>query len=305
MNAKQCNDPMEDKLRNRMRQCIPAENLSAELDGEYHFTPDEQAHLEHCPRCRMLYESYRVIDDAVTRSLSVNCPRQAACRIRKNVNRKLDELAPMRAHEHIRFSALAARVAAAVVIAAMAGYLIFIDNPYSGELEDRPDPRQSQKVSSETHSSTPETEPSPLFPGGVDVRNLRLAATGNNHSVRFMDPAAASVKAEHVALIPETLKQVWIFDPEWKAEQMEKQFRTALGKAEIPLRKIKLEVAGNGTLRMYSRLSRYQTVMLTRFLAEQQFQLMTPGQPQPEQKLFAGTGREAVQYEAVFLPRGK
>ena len=63
--------------------CIAAENLSAELDGEYHFSAAEQEHLEHCPHCRSLYDSYRLIDDAVTRSLTVNCPAAASERIRR------------------------------------------------------------------------------------------------------------------------------------------------------------------------------------------------------------------------------
>ena len=127
-----------DRSAGRPGTCIPPENLSAELDGEYEFSAEERTHLEQCPRCRDLYASYRVIDDAVSRVMTVNCSAAAVRRIRKNVNRELDQMAPMRSHEHIRFYALAARVAAAVVIAAMAFYLIFIDSPYSDDPDDLP-----------------------------------------------------------------------------------------------------------------------------------------------------------------------
>ena len=303
MNAEKTSRPAlaGNPLQSKMQKCISVENLSAELDGEYHFSPDEQVHLAHCPRCRKLYESYRIVDDAVTRSLGVNCPRAACNRIRKNVNRRLDQLAPMSAHEPIRFSALVARVAAVAVIAAMAGYLIFIDNPYSDELE-KVCPQPS--ASAEVRPEQPAADFPNGFSGGVDVRNLRLAATGDSPSIRFLESAAAPVKAENAVLIPNAVKHVWLFDPSWKADSVEKLFRSAVEKSNIPLQNVRISPAEEGAFRARLTLSRYQSVMLTRQLALRNFQLISPVQPQPEQKLFAGTGRETVEYEAVFLPRG-
>ena len=157
------------------QKCLSVENLSAELDGEYVFSPEEQAHLQNCPRCRSLYESYRVIDDAVTRSLMVNCPKAACVRIRNGVNRGLDMLDPGHAHEPIRFSALAAKIAAVIVIAALAGYLIFMDNPYSGELAEtgmRPVPTVPSEVRSEP---APQSESVPFCPS-LGTENLFLGS---------------------------------------------------------------------------------------------------------------------------------
>ena len=276
--------------------CIAAENLSAELDGEYHFSAAELEHLEHCPHCRSLYDSYRLIDDAVTRSLTVNCPAAASERIRRRVNRQLDALAPMQAHKPIRFSALAARVAAGVILAAMAGYLIFVDNPYSGELEDtaRPLPSASVEVRPDTASDA--------SPAAVDVRYVRPTATGTD-SVQFMDPASAPVKSELVAVIPPSVKQVWLFEPAWKDGRLEKNFRSALEKAEIPGKNVRLTLTEDGAFRTDLNLTRYQAVALNRQLAGLGLHLISAVQPQPEQKLFAGTGREPVAYEAVFIPR--
>ena len=50
MNSKEKNSPDPNMIRSQ--NCISAENLSAELDGEYHFSADEHAHLAHCDRCR-------------------------------------------------------------------------------------------------------------------------------------------------------------------------------------------------------------------------------------------------------------
>jgi len=282
--------------------CLSAENLSAELDGEYTFSPEEEAHLKHCARCRNLYASYRVIDDAVSRSLMVNCPKSAGIRIRKRVNRSLDMLAPMREHRPIRFAALAARVAAVVALAAMAGYLIFIDNPYGGELAEdtRPLPSAAAKRPFE-----PMPETSSVSPAGVDIRNLQLTAAGDPVPVRFLEPSSAALKAEHVAVIPDQVKHVWLFDPAWKAEQLENLLRAGMAESGIPLKDVQLKFNGPDEVRGRMQLTRGQTVVLTRFLAGRGLQLVSPVQPQPEQKLFAGTGREPVEYEAVLIPRGK
>ncbi len=283
-------------------ECLSIGNLSAELDGEYHFSPEEQQHLAHCDRCRNLYESFRVIDDAVSKSLAVNCPRDAAYRIRKNVNRRLDSLAPMNEHRPIRFSALVAKVAAAVVFAAMAGYLIFIDNPYFDNASETPAPVPSAEV-----AKTPapaEKELAPLLPGGIDIRNLRLAAAGEPAAFRFIEPADVPVKAENAAVIPPAVKHVWQFNSAWKTERTETLVRDALEKAGIPLDQVRIAVTSERGLRVNLQLTRQQCVLLTRLLAARQFQLVSPTQPQPEQRLFAGTGREPVEYEAVLLPRG-
>ena len=283
-------------------ECLTIENLSAELDGEYHFSPEEQQHLAHCGRCRNLYESFRVVDDALTRSLAVNCPRDAAYRIRKNVNRRLDRLAPMKEHRPIRFSAFAARVAAAVVLAAMAGYLIFIDNPYFESQPEPADPVPASASVQKVHPAEPET--APLLPGGVDIRNLRLAAAGEPAAFRFTEPDAASVKAENAAEIPAAVKHVWLFNPARKSGQIEKILRSALEKAGIPLDQVRIGMTTEHGLRVNLQLTRRQSVILTRLLAAEQFQLVSPVQPQPEQQLFAGTGEETVEFEAVLLPRG-
>lgn len=289
--------------RNLRPGCLSPENLSAEIDGEYQFSPAERQHLTDCPQCRSLYESYRVIDDAVSRSLDVNCPAAAAYRIRKNVNLTLDRMTPMRNHESIRFSALVARVAAVAVIAAMAGYLIFIDNPYSGEIASESAEPDTAAVHS-TSGNAP-SQNSDAVPGGVDIRNLRLASTGEGSAFLFMQPSDAPVKAEHVALIPDAVKHIWLFDPAWKPAWTEKILRNALKNAAVTLDQVRIAATPEGGLRVNLNLSRRQSVILTRSLAESKLKLVSPGQPQPEQRLFAGTGNETLEYEAVLLPRGK
>ena len=196
-------------------------------------------------------------------------------------------------------SAFAAKVAAIVVFAAMAGYLIFIDNPYFDDTPEMPGPAASSAAAKNISAGK---EPVPLYPDGVDIRNLRLAAAGEPAAFRFTIPSAAAVKAEHAAEIPEAVKHVWLFNSAGKTETFEKPLRNALETAGIPLDQVRIAVTPERGLRVNLQLTRRQCVMLTRQLA-QQFQLVSPTQPQPEQHLFAGTGEELVEYEAVLLPR--
>ena len=122
--------------------------------------------------------------------------------------------------------------------------------------------------------------------------------------MRFLEPSSSPVKAEHVALIPDQVKHVWLFDPAWKNEQTEKTFRSALERAGIPLDQVRITPASKRGFRVNLQLTRRQTVLLTRLLNASKLQLVSPVQPQPEQRLFAGTGEETVEYEAVLLPRG-
>ena len=103
--------------------------------------------------------------------------------------------------------------------------------------------------------------------------------------------------------IPQSVKQVWLFEPAWKDGRLEKNFLSALEKAEIPRKDVSLAPAEDGAFRTSLNLTRYQAVVLNRQLAGLGLKLISSVQPQPEQKLFAGTGREAVLYEAVFIPR--
>ena len=285
-----------DRSAGRPGTCIPPENLSAELDGEYEFSAEERTHLEQCPRCRDLYASYRVIDDAVSRVMTVNCSAAAVRRIRKNVNRELDQMAPMRSHAHIRFYALAARVAAAVVIAAMAFYLIFIDSPYTDDPDEVPPREVAVHV---REKSAPKPSASGL-PAGVDVRHLQLSSAGAPAEFRFTDPSGEN-RAGQVGLIPDAVKHVWLADPGWEIGRIEKVFRTSLQKSGIPLDSVRVSLSPDGTLRANMTITRYAAADLTRRLASEGLQLVSRVQPQPEQHLFAGTGREPVEYEAVFL----
>ncbi|MBQ9336545.1 MAG: zf-HC2 domain-containing protein [Lentisphaeria bacterium] len=280
--------------------CIRPENLSAELDGEYEFSPEERAHLEQCPRCRGLYASYRLIDDAVSKVMTVDCSAVAARRIRKNVDRELDRTEPERKHGPISFYSIAAKVAAAAVIAVTAFYLVFMD---TSDPDDSDEPA-AELPTRELAVRTPEKDGakpvSGSLPAGVDVSHIRLSAVGGDPGFRFTDPAAEN-RAGQIGVIPEAVKHVWLTDPGWETARTERVFRSCLRQAGIPLDPVRVKLSPDGSLRAVMKISRYAAADLTCRLAAEGLQLVSKVQPQPEQSLFAGSGREPVEYEAVFL----
>lgn len=284
------------RIRTDRSACLSAEKLSAELDGEYHFSPEEKAHLKQCPKCRGLHESYRLLDDAVSNALSAECPAAAARRIRKNVRRQLGLQEPEQFRPAAWFNTWQARAAAIAVSGAAAGYLLL--SVFSASPENHP---------AEVIARTPEKTALPMTYsgfGGVDMRHLRLATAGDTPAIRFTGKEP-DVKAERIVTIPNSVKHVWLTDPAWSPEKTEKTFRTAMEKAGIPLNGITLAKLPDRGMRVTMNPTRYQLVMLTRYLAENGLSLISPSQPQPEQRLFAGTGKEKVSCEIVMIPRGK
>lgn len=287
-------------------RCISPENLSAELDGEYTFTAAEKQHLEICRKCKDLYESYKIIDDAASHSLNVKVPQLTIDRIHKNLRHCLNIPDPSQEKHPFHFLAWAGRIAATVVLVGAAAYLFLNDRHFSKPKTSVPVAEAPLTLPESNSSLNTVSDSQPGFTGGVDIRNLQLAATGETNPVEFAgNNTGKQSKPDRIALIPARVKHVWLFDSSKKNTDIESLFRNALLKAKIPLKDIKLKIGSDGALHADLELTRYQAVCLVRELAAKKLQLVSPEQPQPEQKLFAGSGRELLDYQIVLMPHGK
>ncbi|OQA85981.1 MAG: hypothetical protein BWY31_01600 [Lentisphaerae bacterium ADurb.Bin242] len=292
------------KVLTEDHMCITPEKISAQLDGEEEFSNAEKKHLRNCKKCHALQESYKLLDDAVTKSLDMECPPAAQFRIRKRITRHIRENMPIGKRPVYRYAAWTVRAAAVFALFSMTGYLFFVDNPFST------DPAKIAAASPEEvrnvvpASLSPAPSPYKDFTGNsIDVRHTRFASTESAQTtVRFTEEKPVP-KAEKIALIPSRIKHVWVYSPTLKTAEVERLLRTAIGKANVPLKGIKLAMNPKGEIRVLLEINRYQAVMLTRELASRSFQLLSSQQPQPEQKLFTGNGRELVNCELVLIPR--
>lgn len=304
-------------LPSERRCCIPPENLSAALDGEYSFTHSELAHLKQCSRCRELYESYKLLDDVVSRTLDVECPGGFTQRLRKKVSYYTGRESTLPEEEKKGFDFIAWSLRAAAMLTLLGAALFLIWKEY------RPSqvpgkalyanvplsrPSEDQTLSQGLKRSFSGAVTSRTLQGSVDIRDLNLISGGNSPVLEFVDSASALPKkygASRVETIPGEVQHVWIIDPALKASGSEKIFREALKKSKVPLSSSKLDLSSDGTLRAVLELTRYQCVMLVRALAAEKCMLVNSSQPQPEQRLFAGSGRELVKYHLLLIPRGK
>ena len=276
--------------------CLSPEDLSAALDGEHSFTPEELLHLEHCKKCKELYESYKLLDDVLSHTLDIKCPAASMKRIRQKVayNTGRGSSLPDEEKKGFDFIAWGFRVAAMLVLFGAAGYLIWKD--YTST-------RESKTSYADVPVSAPSSGGAELVPasagrgvlsgepavfGGVDIRDLNLISSGTSHATEFVDPAAVqprSATGRRVELIPKEVN------------------RSALEKAALPLNRIKFDLSKDGTLRADLELTRLQAVQLVRALASRKLMLLNSAQPQPEQRFFAGTGKEPVHYKVLFIAR--
>ena len=299
--------------------CLSPENLSAALDGEYAFTPEELSHLEHCKRCKDLYESYKLLDDVLSHTLDIKCPASSMKRIQKKVAYSTNRSSslPEDGKKGFDFVAWSFRVAAMLALFSAAGYLLWKE--YTAGKRQPPDSYAQIPLSAPASAGgRAELAPTSSRGGGgrslsgetaalgsVDIRDLQLISSGTAHPLEFVDSASVQRPAagSRVETIPKEVHHVWIYDSSLQASAVEKIFRRALKKANLVLNGIKFDLSSDGTLRADLDLSRRQAVLLVRALAGEKLMLLNSAQPQPEQRLFAGTGREAVRYKVLLLSR--
>ncbi len=305
MNARK-GSPGPVKVLTEDQMCITPEKISAQLDGEEEFSAAEKRHIRQCQKCHGLQESFKLLDDAVSKTLEIECPPAAQLRIRKKLTHHIRKNMPIARRPAYRYTGWAMRVAALLALFLMAWYLVFVDNPFStdpSKIAATP-PEEARNVIPSTLSPAP--APYQNFIGNsIDVRNTRFASTDSSQTnVRFTEEKPVA-KAEKIALIPSKIKHVWVYSHDLKPAEVENLLRTAIDKTNLPLKGVKLDMNQKGELRVRLEMNRYQAVMLTRELASKSLQLLSSQQPQPEQKLFTGNGRELVKCELVLIPREK
>lgn len=300
----------------KTEKCLSPETLSASLDGEYSFTEEEVSHLQSCTKCKNLYESYKLLDDVLSHTLDVRCPPASLNRIRKKVayhtGRSLS--LPEDSKHGFDFIAWSFRASAMLALLGVASFLIWKGYvPKTEGIQKKSITAQLPPSGSGTGENRNRIlaqdgrQPAMTGFGSVDIRALNLVAAGNNHPLEFVDSASAlqnsSAAGRRVETIGRQVDHLWIFDAKLKAASVEKLFRDALKKAQVPLNRIKWDLRKDGTLRADMELTRYQAVLLVRILAAEKLMLLNSAQPQPEQRLFAGSGKELVRYKVLLIPR--
>ena len=278
--------------------CIAAESLSAYADGEYVLSPEEEAHLEKCAFCRKELEFLRKLNEALGKALHEECPPALIDLMSEKVRERIRNEKKFQRKKKLFFSParILLRAAAAVAVFFFAVYFL-VDNPNEGGFFSsfRRKPVSGEKGSAaQTGVASQETAGT-----NVDIRNL-VAASSDSSPVRFLS-ANAPKGEEKPALIGEKVSQLWLYD------------KAKAGKALSEAKKLLAAAAENGRYRQEKTqladdtfvlvTTRKKAVILVRALAAIGFKLVSPDQPQPEQKVFFGSGEEKTVITLSFLPK--
>ena len=182
-------------------------------------------------------------------------------------------------------------------------YLV-MDNPNENILP-LPEEKISSIPSAGKQEQSPSSTPSPYFQlakmpsSNVDIRNLAVLSSSAD-PVEFLQSMDTRRK-EKVVSIEKNVKQIWLYDTKKHpvfSEGMEKSLIERAGRKNVK------RISGtNRNAPAYTVITTKKgAVRLVRFLAEKGFRLITPMQPQPEQKYFFGKGDEKTVMELQFLP---
>lgn len=267
--------------------CPAPEKISAFLDGEEVFTPEEEAHFYSCVECQRLFRSYKnmgiLLEDALKEEMK---KLPGSERILAKVHEKLHKEYGVPLPEEEKgavgtFSFVPLRYMAG----AAAVFLFFVFAFLLVMQFERRDAGEPLLAENSVNSSLPVEKQQVRTFSSVDIDSLVPAATGE----RLFQFVSKDQPGKNPVLIPFQVKQLWLIPRGTTGKELEKILGTALRKN------------GKGWIfeKMTTRMNAVETV---RSLGLRKYKLLTPVPPQPEDTRFIGTGKEKVQLHLTFLP---
>lgn len=309
---------MNDSLENRANigKCPESEALSAHFDREEPLDKDAATHVSVCETCGKRLADYGLISKNLKSVLSSSQPEDLALRIKAGVHEKLKREAQ---RPPINFPYWLSSAAAAVAVCALGAYMVtHMERP---QREAEPQPMEyAEKLTASPSALVPSelsvpqsAAPSiaateaPVLParrnmpdsfGAIDLNQLSSVSFGGDDGARMMAGAAESGTFKRPATIDSSVKHVWMLQTGVDLPGYLKSMESTLS---LDPRRISTAAEGDGEVRVSFDVSRRQAVAIVRSMKAAGFELLSPQQPQPEQKVFNGNGDEPVKYEANFV----
>ncbi|NOY74289.1 MAG: hypothetical protein GXP32_00665 [Kiritimatiellaeota bacterium] len=281
--------------------CPSREALSAYFDGEAPDASSIAEHLDECPECseRLKYfaglaadlksEFQKRSDETFTRNL----PNVLRRKIRKN--------ASARSTPFPLFLKVAAMFAAAAVVIIS----LISENPNDEPsvsppsksidpivfLGDGLEPDKGRLTFLPVPSDTTLFESPP-----INASDLTPVATARHTDSRASSFPTKNAPAENPESITRSVRQTWSVA---NLESAIVKFKKAVPvKAKLSERR-----DGGGNLILNVVLTKKELAELVRKCADAGFDLLSPAQPQPEQRIFRGDSTSKVSYTAVLVPK--
>ena len=275
--------------------CISSANLSSFADGEYLPDEEEKRHLQNCTCCQKTLEDFKKLSNVLHDTLQEECPPEFINIMSERIQQRIrHEEKYNKKKKKLFFSSKRTFIhaAAAIMLFSFVLYLL-TDNGGEGFPEN---PEEIQRESTEIPAKE-----NIAASGGVDIRNI-LPVSHSSAPVHFL-VSVKDQKDKFPALIGKEVTQVWVYDKGEKritSSYIHKILASAAGKESIKNTTAAGSSAGKFSFTVTT--TGKKAVLLVRTLAAVKFQLLSPVQPQPEQKYFYGTGDEKTVLKLDFLP---
>lgn len=286
--------------------CPEPESLSAHFDGAERLPKEQEAHVALCEKCGARLDDYGRIAKDMKCALASSTPCDVVARIRHGVKEKLerDSSASPASRRSIDFPLWLSRAAALLALCCVAGYFLFKGDG-AGTPDGAKQPLSDVELASVHPSALKDAGIGPVAtvqPGGaIDLSEISSVSFGGDEGRRLIAGSLPGSSAQTPEPIASNVRHVWISkspdDVRAKVERIAKALSIEPGQ-------ISFEPSEDGLAASF-KLDRRKAAMLVRACHASGFQLLSPQQPQPEQRLFSGSGSEPVLYEADFVSERK
>ena len=279
---------MKNKLH---KECPGFEELSAYFDGELDSSSLEYKHIATCKNCRDELEAFQKVSDAIKQEFLAEVPDGFANKIIIGIKKREEENSVLKPFP---LKALM-RVAALVIISS----LIILDLIPREKNNETLQPQQKEleplvflnRSTLSNHLTSVQSAPSRSYAAGahnaIDIRKMVNVSTGNMPSELISLPFDNSKK---IAQIPLEVHQVWSVD---SLPIAQKQIMQLIPSARF--------ARGNKSITMRANLTKKNLAEFVRHFKGEGVRLLSPVQPQPEQRVFAGNQNKKVDYSATLV----
>jgi hypothetical protein len=283
---------------NEKSVCISKERLSAHFDGELKLEKHEQEHLKHCSKCSSVLKEFAYLAELLKKSMQI----EVSPGLNDKIIRKAKYGEDFERSIPFNLSGFFLKAASIVIFAALAGILFYNNiKPEQSQATSADitalDQRKSVKfpaVNQQTvfladlpQKNTTVNNLNLNTNGNIDYSNFARVSTGLDHKTVPL----STVSKRSIAINP-LVEHLWVADnPENAVEFIKKSIK--------PNSKIKLEHNGN-SFKIAFKINKAQAVKIVKKLHDAGYKLISPAQPQPEQKVFPGSSNDNIIYRATF-----
>jgi hypothetical protein len=284
-------------------KCPSSEILSAFFDGELRADAPERAHISECPKCSAGLGILETLSEDLKTELGALPPDGFTADLRRSLRERLDRKSR---RENIPFP-LFLRVAAMFAASALVVLTLITDEKKpeadSSTLSKSADPivflgdADSATSGEMTSLPVPDGAVNRDSSSAINMSDLTPVGTGASlHSSREFKTPSGGTATLLPGEITSRVRQTWSV-PNLKSA--EKTFKKLIPSNA----KVRTCRDGDESLVFNLVLTKKELAELVANCSDAGFDLLSPAQPQPEQKVFKGEAASRVSYTAVLVPK--